>query len=86
MTYFRKEVTAIYLRDVSKEVSNHILEKKNDHGQGQIRGLRYSNETVAHEMRAPLGSIIVIISLLLGMRHEAKKMKHIRKYYRQIKS
>ena len=91
MTYFQEPVTAIYLRDVSKVVFNHELKKKKDKAKMQMETMRYSNENVAHEMRAPLGSIIVIINLLLSMigKRETtvsvREPKVVRKYYKQVK-
>ena len=33
----------------------------------KLKTMRYSNENVAHEMRTPLGSIIILINLLLAL-------------------
>ena len=48
--------------------------------------MRYSNENVAHEMRTPLGSIIILINLLLAMGYTPREQKRAKKYYLQIKS
>lgn len=48
--------------------------------------MRYSNENVAHEMRTPLSSIILIIEMLLSL--GCTHMKHKRRvlhYYRLVK-
>ena len=66
MEYFEQQVTVIFLRDVSKEVSNFALKQKNARSKAKLRNMRYSNENVAHEMRTPLSSIILIIELLIG--------------------
>lgn len=66
MIYFSEPVTAIYLRDVSKLVSNHILKNKNQQEKRNIKNIKYSNENVAHEMRSPIGSIITMIGILIG--------------------
>ena len=63
--YFGKAMTAIYLRDVSKSVSNHFLKQKNKRDKNQLQAIKYNNENVAHEMRAPLGSIISTSNLLI---------------------
>jgi len=41
---------------------------------------------VAHEMRAPLGSIIIFTDLLLKLRRrDAKEFKQVRCYCKQVK-
>ena len=47
--------------------------------------MRYSNENVAHEMRTPLGSIIIIISILMGLGCSPQDHKRAKKYFNQIK-
>ena len=67
MDYFSEPVKAIYLRDVTKFVSNHELKCHNSQGLNKIKNIKYSNENVAHEMRAPLSSIIILIGILLSL-------------------
>ena len=38
-----------------------------EEGKESLKTMRYSNENVAHEMRTPLGSIIILINLLLAL-------------------
>ena len=65
MTYFGSPVQAIFMRDETKTVWNHELKKRNDRDQNKLKNFKLSNENVAHEMRAPLGAIIVIIGILI---------------------
>ena len=67
MDYFREPVTAVFMRDVSKEVTNFNLSKTNEKNKAKLKAMRFSNENVAHEMRTPLSSIIVLINLLLAL-------------------
>ena len=71
MEYFNEPATAIFMRDVSKEVANFKLKKTNDENKAKLKTMRYSNENVAHEMRTPLSSIIVLINLLLSLGYSA---------------
>ena len=48
--------------------------------------MRYSNENVAHEMRTPLGSIIILINLLLALGYAPWEKKRAKKYHMQIRS
>ena len=66
MRYFFEPVNAIYLRDVSKQVSNHSLKRRNLSDMQQLNNMKYGNESMAHELRAPIGSIITIIDILLA--------------------
>ena len=50
---------------MQKEAAKKLVEESKN----EIERLRCSNENVAHELRAPLGSIIVIINILLGFRN-----------------
>ena len=72
----------IYLHDVSKTVMNHVLKQCNVKDRHKLKRIKYSNENVAHEMRAPLGSIIVFISILLSLGRSAKDLKRARSFYR----
>ena len=38
-----------------------------------LKTMRYSNENVAHEMRTPLSSVIILINLLLAMGYSPKE-------------
>ena len=67
MEYFKEPVTAVFMRDVSKEVTNFKLSKTNEKNKAKLKAMRFSNENVAHEMRTPLSSIIVLINLLLAL-------------------
>ena len=67
MSYFSEQVRAIHLRDVSKIVLNHDLKWRNDETRRQIKNLKSTNENVAHEMRTPLASIIILIGVLLTL-------------------
>ena len=56
-----------------------------------MKSLKFSNENVAHEMRTPLGSIIIILDTLLSRVGDFKsamtqKERRIRRLYRQIKA
>lgn len=73
------------MRDVTKEVSNMLLKKRNERNKEKLKMMRYSNENVAHEMRTPLGSIIVIINILLSLGSSPTEWSRIQKYYKQIK-
>ena len=53
------------MRDVTNQVSNFKLKKKNAKHKAKLKTMRYSNENVAHEMRTPISSIIVVINILL---------------------
>ena len=65
--YFDEPVLAIFIRNVSKEVDNFTLTKTNEDNKAKLKTMRYSNENVAHEMRTPLSSIIILINLLLAL-------------------
>ena len=86
MTYFSKEVKAVYLRDVSKTVSNHYLNRTIGNKRDQISNFKFNNDNVAHEMRAPLGSIIVFVNLLMKLGNSVVEGKRARDYYQQIKA
>ena len=79
MEYFMEPVTAVFLRDVSKEVANYSLTKTIEKKKKKLKTMRYSNENVAHEMRSPLGSIIVLINLLLALRLPPTESKRAKK-------
>ena len=85
MEYFEEEVTVVFLRDVSKEVANFSLTRQDKKNKERLKTMRYSNENVAHEMRTPLGSIIIIINLLLALGRSAKEHKKAQKYFSMIK-
>ena len=85
MDYFSEPVKAIYLRDVTKLVSNHVLKCRNSQGLSKIQNIKYSNENVAHEMRAPLSSIIILIGILLSLGQSARDKKRAREHCRQIR-
>ena len=86
MEYFGEPVTEVIMRDVSKDVANFSLTRINEESKVKLKTMRYSNENVAHEMRTPLGSIIILINLLLSLGFTAKEHKQAKKYYTQIKS
>ena len=86
MEYFNEPVTAVIMRDVSKDVANFSLTRINEDCKVKLKTMRYSNENVAHEMRTPLGSIIILINLLLALGFTARDQKRAKKYYKQIKS
>ena len=67
MQYFSEQVKGIYLRDVTKMVSNRELKWRNKKARRKMKSLKYTNENVAHEMRTPLGSIVVLINILLTL-------------------
>ena len=48
--------------------------------------MRYSNENVAHEMRTPLSSIIILINLILALGLSEREQKHAKKFSLQIRS
>ena len=73
MDYFREPVTAVFMRDVSKEVTNFNLSKTNEKNKAKLKAMRYSTENVAHEMRTPISSIIVIINLLLALGRSSQR-------------
>ena len=86
MTYFSEPVKAIYLRNVSKTISNHDLKIKNSQSIQTLNNIKTSNENVAHEMRSPIGSIITIVDALIlkGKRHVGDN-KNFLKYHELIK-
>ena len=48
--------------------------------------MKYSNENMAHEMRAPIGSIVTIIDILLATsKNKNLDMKRACSYYKSIK-
>ena len=67
MLYFNEPVVAVFLRDVSKEVANFTLSQTIEENKASMKTMRYSNENVAHEMRTPLSSIVILINLLLAL-------------------
>ena len=67
MQYFNEPVVAVFLRDVSKEVANFTLSQTIEENKASMKTMRYSNENVAHEMRTPLSSIVILINLLLAL-------------------
>ena len=75
----------MFMRDVSKEVANFSLTRKDAKNRAKLKTMRYSNENVAHEMRTPLASIIIIINLLLTFGCSAKEHRRAKKYFNQIK-
>ena len=75
----------VYMRDVSKEVANFSLTRQDKKNKAKLKTMRYSNENVAHEMRTPLGAIIIIINLLLALGCSPKEHKQSHKYFNQIK-
>lgn len=86
MNYFFEPAKAIYLRDVSKTVSNHFLKRRNYQDMRQLKNMKYSNENMAHEMRAPIGSIVTIIDILLATsKNKNLDMKRACSYYKSIK-
>ena len=82
MDYFSEPVKAIYLRDVTKLVSNHVLKCRYSQGLNKIQKIKYSNENVAHEMRAPLSAIIILIGILLSLGESVRDKKRARDFYR----
>ena len=67
MLYFNEPKVAVFLRDVSKEVANFTLSQTIEENKESMKTMRYSNENVAHEMRTPLSSIVILINLLLAL-------------------
>ena len=67
-------------------MANFSLAKSIDKKKAKLKAMRYSNENVAHEMRTPLGSILILISLLLALGIGKKELQLSRKYHMQIKS
>ena len=63
--YFSVPLTLLFLRDVSQKVRSEKLQRINDQGQAILERMKLSTETLAHDMRAPLASIITIIEILL---------------------
>ena len=86
MEYFKEPVTAVFIRNVSQEVVSFSLAKVNEKKTAKIKTMRYSNENVAHEMRTPLRSIIILINLLLALGMSERERRRATKYYDQIKS
>ena len=86
MEYFKEPVTAVFMRNVSQEVVSFTLAKVNEKKTAKIKTMRYSNENVAHEMRTPLRSIIILINLLLALGVSERERRNATKYYDQIKS
>ena len=81
MTYFSEPVKAIYLRDVSKTISNHVLKRKNSQSKRTIKNIKISNENVAHEMRAPIGSIISVVEVLISKGKKKVDLKQFQVYH-----
>ena len=73
MQYFNEPVVAVFLRDVSKEVANFTLSQTIEENKASMKTMRYSNENVAHEMRTPLSSIVILINLLLALGFTSKE-------------
>ena len=65
MMYFSEPASVIYLRDVSKTLSNHVFKKKNQQAEHKLKVMKYSNEIVAREMRATIGSILTMVDIIL---------------------
>ena len=82
MNYFQEQVYAIYLRDVTKMVSNHVLKMRNKIEHNKLKNIKYSNDNVAHEMRTPLSSIIALIGILLSLNRSKRDFKRARSFYR----
>ena len=76
MEYFKEYVTAVFMRDVSKEVANFSLSKTNEDNKAKLKAIRYSNENVAHEMRTPLNSIIILINLILTLGFSSSELEY----------
>jgi len=88
MEYFQELVTLVFLRDVSQEVANFSLIKNNAKKKEKLRKMRFTNQNVAHEMRTPLASMIVIVDLLISIAlnyTEMKQRSRVLRYYRLVK-
>ena len=80
MEYFKEPVTGVFIRDVSNEVANFSLAKNNDKKKAKLKAMRFGNENVAHEMRTPLGSILILISLLLALGINEEEQQRAKNY------
>ena len=82
MQYFSEQMKGIYLRNVTKKISNHDLKWRNKQARSMMKSLKYTNENVAHEMRTPLGSIFVLINILLTLSRSYRDYQRARVFYR----
>ncbi len=70
--YFFAPMVIIFIRDVSEKVRSNILQRRNIKREAVLQRMKLSTETLSHDMRAPLASIIMIMDILLSKKHKDK--------------
>ena len=65
-------------------VKNHKLKQSHALDKTRLKQIKISNDRVAHEMRTPLSTIIVIVSLLLRRQCGEMSRERARSYYKKI--
>lgn len=63
----QQPMTVFYLKNISEAAISKNLRRQNKNAQGKLERIKTSTETLSHEMRAPLGSIIMIMETLIKM-------------------
>lgn len=86
MHCFAQPLTILYIRDVTETINQMILGKKHQNVKDKLERVKLSTETLSHEMRAPLSSMVMIMEILLGMGKVPVNTKRVRKYHKQIKN
>lgn len=60
-------MTVFYLKNITEVVKSNNLRQQNKNSTVKLERIKTSTETLSHEMRAPLGSIIMIMETLIKM-------------------
>ena len=64
MDCFAEPLTIVYLRDVSETMNSINLKRKNIYGKSKLERVQMNTQTLSHEIRSPLSSIIMVIDFL----------------------
>ena len=78
----RKPIQVFLLRDAKEKVRVLKMHRVIKRGKLLLERIKVSTDTLAHEMRAPLASIVMIMEILLSSQFSAILTKDLRDYFK----